>query len=300
MKIIDENGLRVALVSAQEASSGTIPEAIDIVRLANWQSIEPSDLKDMGFIVKPDWITWLSPMPASREAFLQSLARKSRHNVVKALRDMEGALEVDVIYGPKSHDIFDFEKLYTQALQKMENPVDALKNNRDKIIASPENYFMVKASLGEQIHGACLLHWCPNNETVRLRYAAVSAEWRNKSLSRALYEKAMEVGRRLGARWMTLGNDPNLYGHIVQFGLLRFKSSLGFAPVPAYDFYNDWAACIAERYLRLQNTSDPAGVIEYVDGRPSGQLGLVILSKSDQEESYPLPRGITTLRSIVF
>jgi hypothetical protein len=79
---------------------------------------------------------------------------------------------------------------------------------------------------------------------------------------------AIAACRRRGHGTVTLGNDPNLYGHIVKPGLFSSKARLGFTAVPAQGFLPGDGRDEADRVVDIGPLADPALVLGRAgDGR---------------------------------
>lgn len=91
-----------------------------------------------------------------------------------------------------------------------------------------------------------------------LRFSAVEPRWRAASLARVLYLAAFRTARELGCPLVTLGNDPNLYGHVAKPGLMLFKARLGFRPVPAGTVVPTMAGDVADRIVLLKERAPRA------------------------------------------
>ena len=101
----------------------------------------------------------------------------------------------------------------------------------------------------------------------RARFCAIRPELRDLELPRVLYVHAADTGRALGRSTFALGNDPNLYGHLVKPGLCAYKIRLGFSPVPAHELDPDEGSVISERVLTTRGLIGPVLTFAY-DGPP--------------------------------
>jgi hypothetical protein len=68
----------------------------------------------------------------------------------------------------------------------------------------------------------------------------------------------MEYAREAGLAYVSLGNDPALFGHVVQPGLFDFKTRMGFTPVPSEVLDPSLAGEFADRVLSLRSLADPS------------------------------------------
>jgi GNAT superfamily N-acetyltransferase len=141
---------------------------------------------------------------------------------------------------------------------------------RTTILEGPEKYFGVFLYRADELIGGCLALECPDESAIRIRWSAVTEPARRAGYPRALYCTAMQQAREKGYEWATLGDDPNLYGHLAQPGLFTFKSRMGFEAVASQDFADPGAWDEADLVLSLDKLSDPALMLEYADGTGLG------------------------------
>jgi hypothetical protein len=229
-------GLRIATVDPATAfATDWVPHTgdIDLVRVGApdpgcWEL-----LAGAGFVLKPDRVTWLAETGADEREFLARISRKEREGVAKARRAVAGAGLAWRLIPLDEAGWESFLTLYERGVARMRNGLAVARNHRDAVLSRRERFFLLGAYAGAELHGAAIGEWCPEIDLARLRFSAVTGEQRAASLSRALYLEAARAARDAGYARMTLGNDPNLYGHLVMPGLFAFKARLGFVPVPS-------------------------------------------------------------------
>jgi hypothetical protein len=78
-----------------------------------------------------------------------------------------------------------------------------------------------------------------------------------------MYTAAFDAARDQGLRWVSLGNDPTLFGHTVAPGLFGFKARLGFVPIPTQALFPGTAGDEAELVVHLRRLADPSLSIAY-------------------------------------
>jgi hypothetical protein len=130
-------------------------------------------------------------------------------------------------------------------------------------IVDKPDYVAILAFLGSRLAGATICQHCPKQDMLRLRFSAVEPDQRRASLSRVVYLEAVALSRRAGHRWTSLGNDTNIYGHIVKPGLLGFKASLGFRPVPSQAVLPGDGNDEADYIVDLRTFTDPTVLLGY-------------------------------------
>jgi hypothetical protein len=296
MEIETVFGLDTAVVTVDEALRTdwvAHRDKIDVVRVVNPEPASWQALRRAGFAIMPPYVTWTAPMSESEAAFIAGLSVKERRNFELGLRFVaEHKIRLAVI-APIDIESFDaFLDLYNRQIDSMRHGVPFAHQQRADILAKPDDYFLVQALQGETLVGCCVCMKRSDAATVIIRFATSTPESRKGCIVRAMYLKAFEKARDLGCRDLSLGTDPALYGHIAKPGLFRFKSRLGFIPIPAriYGTYDDPDE--AGRVLSLDTLSEPSLLLSYhlpadgtieaiTDGTP---LRLDVLTRSPDTE----------------
>ncbi|MCC3768942.1 GNAT family N-acetyltransferase [Streptomyces sp. UNOC14_S4] len=276
MEIIDDFGLPVALVTPDDLPAEPwrgLEQAVAVVRMTDPPPALRPELTRRGFVCKPATLTWLAPLGEDEGAFLRTLPHKSRqyvrrarrHNVILGLREV-----VEDRISPANFDAF--LTLYEDQVARMRYGVAFARRNRDTVLHGPQKYFGVFLFDQEELVGGCVALESPDERAIRIRFSAVTDRERAAGVPRALYCTAMRVARDKGFAWATLGDDPNLYGHIARPGLFTFKARMGFRAVPSQEFGDPHPWDEADLVLSLDRLSDPTLMLEYgtpADG-PSG------------------------------
>jgi GNAT superfamily N-acetyltransferase len=296
MEIIDDFGLPVALIGPDEWEAQPWLEAGALVALVRMQDPPESlreELTERGFLCKPSTVTWLSRLGASEEEFLRGLPRKSREPIVRAQRRIEREGLREVIEEPVSPEHLDsFLTLYEEQVGRMRYGVAFARRFQETILHGPEKYFGVFLLEGDELVGGCVALECPDESAIRVRWSAVTDRARAASLPRALYRTAMRVAREKGCTWGTLGDDPNLYGHLAQPGLFTFKAQMGFQAVPSQDFADPMGCDEADLVLSLDLLTDPVLALTYAGSGRALRSCVVSRSRVDvQWHSAPFLAG---------
>ncbi|MGW2560932.1 GNAT family N-acetyltransferase [Streptomyces sp. NPDC001514] len=270
------HGLTMAVVSEQEAVTtdwARHRDEIDIV-----QVVEPTDravpaLAAAGFVVKPDHLVWIAPAGGSEEEFFSRLSQNSRYLFRKSLRRTEAdGVQISVRHPLTPESLDSFLDVYTSRIGEMHNGLMLAPLERDDFLARGDEYLTVSALRDGSVVGGCICHYSAADDLLRLRYAAVAPGHHGDSLTRSIYATVFRVARELDCRTISLGIDFNLYGHVVRTGLFRFKTQLGFTPIPRQQFSGAIGRDVAERVLRLDNLSDPSLILGYAMSGPNGTI----------------------------
>jgi GNAT superfamily N-acetyltransferase len=275
MEIREEFGLQVATATADEAlaavETNQLPTDASVLRVLDPPPAAWHELAAAGFVRKPIWLTWIAPTPSSDEDYVARLDRKARQDMRRArVRADAAGLRIEVQQPIDADSLESFLSLYENRVEQMEFGFAFALNFREKFLTD-DNELAVLAFEGDRIVGGVLCLQTPEEEAVRLRFSAVEPRWRVHSLARLLYWQAFRATRERGFRWVTLGNDPNLYGHVAKPGLLSFKRSLGFRPAPAVSFGKGYAGDAADLVLSLHQLTDPSVILGYGESDRGGQ-----------------------------
>ncbi|MET9449794.1 GNAT family N-acetyltransferase [Streptomyces cinerochromogenes] len=292
MQIEDTHGLPVAVVSVQEAL-GTDWETwrgrVAVVRVGNPPEADRPALRKAGFLPKPSWLTWIADTRATEEEFLRGLHRKERQSVQAARRHAAASdLRVEVL--PLTEPLLEeFLGLYERQMARMRQALPVAVQQRDQLREASADLYAVCARQAGTLVGACLSQRLPEADLVRLRFSAVDERSRSHSLARVLYMAAIGHARELGFGQVSLGNDPNLYGHVVEAGLFAFKTRLGFRPVPSQTVHPHRGDDSADLVLGGPLLADPALLLSYpetADGDgPAAPLRMELFTATDAPDA---------------
>ncbi|MFI5859998.1 GNAT family N-acetyltransferase [Streptomyces sp. NPDC051546] len=271
MDIVDHHGLSVAHVSPEEVAGRPWYGAgrhIDVVRATAPAAGAYGELAAAGFIRKPAFLSWTAELGPDEDAFLSLLETKARQDIRRSRARADRVLTLEV-HDPVGPDVLDrFLALYRQRVDAMAYGIPIASRQRERLLDGREKYFAVLALRDGELAGGCIAWECPEEDAVRIRFSAVTEEWRRDSLARTLYFAAMRTARDKGYRWATLGDEPNLYGHLTKAGLFRFKVRMGFRCVPSQDFHDPDGLDEADLVLNLDRLCDPCLILGYASDAP--------------------------------
>lgn len=292
-------GLPMALVDVDQALNGQwrqYEDAVDILRVQDPPVGAWPELREAGFLPKPQVVMWRAETLDSEEKYLAALSGKDRYDIRSAYRKAHAA-DLRVSTEPLTVPLLDeFIALYERQVAGMRNGWAVAVQQRPQILAEAETYRVVTVRSGDVLVGVCLNQDLPANDEMRARFSAVTAGQRGDSLTRVLYGETLREARRRGRRWVTLGRDINLYGHVVNAGLFSFKSRLGFVAVPGQLVEPGSGSHQADRVIRFEELSDPTLLLSYAPtaGEPAAvaaPLWLNLYTSSEDFDARPF-RGL--------
>jgi hypothetical protein len=267
MDVTTTHGLTTCQVSADEALRtdwAARRDELDLVRVVHPEPSSWLALRQAGFAVHPAWITWISPVEASEDAFLDRLSGKERRNIRSGQRFVaEAGIRMKVV-APLDPPSFDaFLELYDIQIGTMRHGVPYARLEREEILDQGGDYFAVLAVAEDGLAGCCVCRIRADISTVVIRFATTAPDSRQHRIVRAMYMQAFQTARELRHRDISLGSDPALYGHITKPGLFSFKSLLRFVPIPARLFGSMDDPDEATRVLRLDALTEPSLLLSY-------------------------------------
>jgi GNAT superfamily N-acetyltransferase len=289
MELTENQGLTIATVDAAEVAGRPWLAAgrhVDVVRVDELAGADRAALAAAGFLHKPSWLSWKAELGPDEDAYLSRLAAKARGDIRRARDRAERSLRIATHDRITAGTLDRFLALYEERVAEMTYGVAVATRYRERVLDGPDKYFAVLATDGDELAGGCLVLECQEQDMVRIRFSAVTPEWRRASLSRTLYFAAMRTARDKGYKWVSLGDEPNLYGHVAKAGLFRFKVAMGFSCVPSQDNHDPHGRDIADLVLNFDNLCDPCLVLAYPPHGPDRDLTAHVYSATEPDPRH--------------
>jgi hypothetical protein len=282
MELTEVHGMRFALADIDEAVRtewSPYRDRVDVVRVENPASDRWPELRAAGFVPKPMWVMWVADPLGSEDEYLAGLATQERSNIRRAKRKLDAnGLKVSIRdIDPALYDVF--LRLYEDRIAEMRHGWAVATEQREVILSDAGNHFAVCVHQDAELVGCCVARLDKDKDMVRIRFSAVDVPGREASLARAFFMAVIQVAREIGHGSVSLGSDPNLYGHIAKPGLLGFKSRLGFGAHPSHHLDPLIGNDQADLPLGLSRLGDPAIVLGYADEVPTDRLRLEAFSE---------------------
>ncbi len=282
MELTDYHGAAIALVTPAEALTADLAAltgTADVVRVERPPQDCWDDMRDRGFVLKPQYIAWRARLGASEEEYLASMPKRERQSLRVAVRQAAAAGLTLSVRKLDGRILDEFLRLYEPAVVAMRHGVLVAMEERAEIWAQRHAYLAACAHEDGRLVGCSLVRCEPGVKTARLRFSAVAAGLRHTSLARVLYLSAANAARERGLTFFSLGKDRNMYGHIAKPGLLAFKLALGQTPHPAHLMDPTVGYDQADLILQLGVLTDPTMMLSYAHGhKPSNRLQLEVYS----------------------
>jgi hypothetical protein len=302
VEVVEDLGILVGYVDSAEALATDWhgdPPPVDVVRVDRPPAAGWAALTAAGFSVKPRLLLWAANAWPSEEAYLAALGKGERYMMRSARRMFEGQGLTTVVAPVDEALVTDFLALYWRQVSAMTRGWLVAVEQRDALLAAAADHFAVCAYDGATLVGSCIAAADPARDLVRLRFSAVTPQGRDANLTRVLYLEMFGEGRRRGLGRLSLGYDPNLYGHVVRPGLYRFKRAVGFAPFPSHVVDGSAPHPNADLVVRLANLTDPTLALAYpaeaaAGGGPSDDgtgLRLDVVTADPQVDVRPYADG---------
>jgi GNAT superfamily N-acetyltransferase len=276
MEVREHEGLRIGYVDPAEVLSRSWQDCAPPVAVVRVSRPEPAlwpELERVGFSVKPAWLTWLRLVPSSDQEFLDELPRDAARSFQRGrCYGDSGALRLEQHF-PSDAGILDaFLELYQTVITTMERGVLFAMSNRTRLLENLDNTVIILTYHDGQLVGGSLCEIHPRESMLYVRYHVVLREARRTGLAWAIYLHAFRFARSAGLRVLSLGSDPNLYGHLSGTGLFYVKHRLGFRAVPSQVVTR--GSDEADLVLRLDVLTDPTLIVCYDIGRPADRVHL--------------------------
>ncbi|MFA7752717.1 GNAT family N-acetyltransferase [Streptomyces sp. NRRL B-2790] len=270
--------LVIAHVNADEALHRDFvadPPDAHIVRVRNPDPTLREEFERAGFLLTPGWVNWIAPVRSSEEEYLAGLVPGERKEIRRVRRMLErDGVTLHVTHGIDEGDLERFLTLYDRQVERMPQGVNFLRRQLRQIRAEHDR-IIAGFALADGVMVAGCLGWIRRDGALlHLRFSATDTSGRLNGAVRGVYLKMFQAARERGCDWISLGNDPALYGHTVQPGLFVFKSRLGFTPVASRAVDVTIPSDEADLILDLGPLARPSVMLAHHDAPVSGPVSL--------------------------
>lgn len=299
MEIRERDGLVLAVASSEEIKGQEwldLYRSVDIVRLREGDHLGEEERSRHGFITRPQWVNWWCRLADSEADFVADLTATERRNIRlgrKAIRDDSLRIEVRECLTERTLD--QFLTVYDEQVSGMPRGKNYAARFRDEMLSNSTEYVTVCTYSGTSMEVGSIWWMRPHESVLQMRFSAARPDARSGRVMRTVYLDALQYARENGYEYGSLGNDPSLFGHIVQPGLFNFKSRLGFTPVPAGTLAPQLAGVFTEKVMSLRSLSDPSLVTSLSEEGASQapwpqaienkKLDLIVLTGGSNDES---------------
>lgn len=262
VEIKEQDSLVIAVVSREEVDSRRwlhSNRAIDVVRLHESETLDKAERSELGFLNRPRYINWWSSLRDCEDDFVAGLTATERRNIRLGLKAIqEESLRVEVRVGLTEEVLDNFLVVYDEQISGMVHGKNYARRFRDEILSSGKEYVSACAYSGSYMVVGSIWWMRPQESMLQMRFSASRPDARSSRVMRTVYMEAFRFARESGYSYGSLGNDPSLFGHLVQPGLFNFKSRLGFTPIPAGALSSQFAGVFIEKIVSMRSLSDPS------------------------------------------
>ncbi|WP_052397100.1 GNAT family N-acetyltransferase [Streptomyces sp. NRRL F-5123] len=291
METVEQDALVIGLVGADEVEEllarPALP-ALDVIRIADGDGRPGAvELPPPGFVARPAWVNWVARAGAGEEEWLAGLSGGERRRVRVARRfaEREG-LDVRVREGLDPEFLDAFLSVYDAQIAAMPRGRNFARRHADRLLAARGELLTVAAYAGPDLVAGSIWWVRPRESVLQMRFSAATAASRAGGSLRVVYAAAFQAARERELAYLSLGNDPSLFGHVVQVGLYAFKSRLGFVPVPSGALDPHLHYEFVDAFVSLRSLENPSLVLPWgpYRGRPLPWPGTLA-----EAEASPLP-----------
>ncbi|MEU1493027.1 hypothetical protein ABZ456_22545 [Streptomyces sp. NPDC005776] len=266
MEITEQDGIVIASIGPDEAEHRAWERVeqppIDVVRLLDHERTDAADRARLGFLTRPRWVNWWAPVGASDEEFTARVSGTERRNIRLGRQAIQAEeLRLSVVPGLEEDVLDEFLVVYDEQISGMARGKNYARRSRDRLLEDRSEFVSVCVYAGPVMVVGSIWWIRPSESLLQMRFSAASPSARSSRVMRAAYVEAFRFARESGLSYVSLGNDPSLFGHVVQPGLFNFKSRLGFSVIPSAVLDASLGGNFADKFLSLRALSDPALVV---------------------------------------
>lgn len=215
--------LKIATLEPGEAA----PPGVHWARVRDPSPAEAARRIADGWFLKPCYVTYVMPVPASLEDYIAASFRAgTRNKPRKLLRDVPLRYRLETDEDGRHFEAF--RALYRRTIV-------AKARGRDRVAEHEEGFHAGWTGLhlfdGAELVAGLLVHELRDH--VSVAYGAFDPERRRSlDLEHFLIMKTLERAAARGVPYVSLGMDTNRYGHHLALGIASYKLRIGFTPLP--------------------------------------------------------------------
>ncbi|WP_223732088.1 hypothetical protein [Streptomyces purpurogeneiscleroticus] len=229
---------------------------------AGWRDPDHDELRDAGFVIRPDWIMFTREVPEGTDSFLAGQVRPNRTRLaMDALATYKMSLEDPVT--EKSFE--EFLPLYREHMGRLPRGLDFAGQLRETVLGGDhliatwrdDGGALVCGMIARRDHGYSLLH---------VRFFAVREPAPAPGTTAGMYAVAAGLAPAYGLRTLSMGIEMNFYGGVLSPGLCLYKLRLGGVPVPAGMLGDPDCGLVADKMLSVRGLRQPVLCFEQLPG----------------------------------
>ncbi|WP_405392039.1 hypothetical protein OG596_31950 [Streptomyces sp. NBC_01102] len=276
MSSFETAGLRVTEVAHPDELRAELehagPERPNMVQLTLDDDRRWEALRDPDLVVRPTWLHWVASASGGSAALVERQSPKQRRRSRTALSRLDRmTMEISEPIDESRYD--EWAELYSAQVKGMRLGHDFAARYRSGTLAPDSPFLLVTWREDGELAGGVVVRFDPELSALVTRFSAVAPGRRGAEIPRGMYLALADLAASRGMRWLSLGNDINLYGTVTHPGLCAFKLRLGFRPVPGDLFGNSSCRTVAERLVDVRDMDLPVLRFEYAGPRePDAEL----------------------------
>lgn len=259
-ELADRSGLVLRHIDRDGSRPNVLRTHIDPRALAHGDL-----LRDCGFVVRPEWITWLAPADSGSAGLVELQSAKQRQRTRRALRDL-AQFDLEIVQPVRPGPLSEWAQLYSGQVEAMHLGVDIFAAQRARILQPEQRHLLALWRESGRLVAGCVARHNLDRSSLDVRFSAVAPDRHGLELPRGMYARLADLAGELGVRWFSLGQDINFYGAVVKPGLCAFKQRLGLRPA-ASDIFRPVTrqrSVVVERVLDLHGLVAPVLRFEYL------------------------------------
>ncbi|WP_406199167.1 hypothetical protein OG331_22795 [Streptomyces sp. NBC_01017] len=217
-----------------------------------------------GFRFRPTNVVWLAYPKGSEEEYVEGLGRSERRTVRTALRDFRASTMTLEHVEKITHALAEeWLPLYRASLAGMAFATPLVSSPEEVVGIGPDvEMLAIRDAQGNMRAGIVTLNDHRRGVYTRAMYGERGGP-RSHNFSRLLDLAMMNVVRAYEMPMVSLGWEPNLYGHIGKAGLAAYKWLLGFRPVPRAALRADGSEDVLTRVVHDDGLAPPLVFFAY-------------------------------------
>lgn len=173
----------------------------------------------------PTKVIFTMDIPSSTEVFLENLESTKRSSIRKRIRKSEENFEIKFIENLTKEEFLDWLSGYKSFIASID--YGSLKLDETWYEEGSKTHIAIFFYKNNQLEGGALIKKITDNQKLSISFAWYNEELRKTGASTYVVARLFEYGNLNSFKYISFGQDTNLYGGHLPIGLHDFKSSWG-------------------------------------------------------------------------